>query len=141
MVGSSDADQKRSRVLLAYTAFVLIGVNAAVGGVLLPAQILAYGIVFTDGGEKLLDVDEGRGGGTGCCHSSIHLNIAARMQHRFEYRRFWGCQIASRPDESPLAYAWGLRAGCGRGAKSPGSRQGLACLTGALELPMLFRRR
>ena len=36
-------DQERSRVLLAYTAFVLIGVSAAVGGVLLPAQILDYG--------------------------------------------------------------------------------------------------
>ena len=37
-------DQERSRVLLAYTAFVLIGVSAAVGGVLLPAQILDYGV-------------------------------------------------------------------------------------------------
>ncbi|HYU65931.1 MAG TPA: MFS transporter [Jatrophihabitantaceae bacterium] len=36
-------DQERSRVLLAYTAFVLVGVSAAVGGVLLPAQILDYG--------------------------------------------------------------------------------------------------
>ncbi|HEY2983097.1 MAG TPA: MFS transporter [Jatrophihabitantaceae bacterium] len=37
-------DQERSRVLLAYTAFVLVGVSAAVGGVLLPAQILDYGV-------------------------------------------------------------------------------------------------
>jgi fucose permease len=36
-------DQERSRVLLAYMAFVLVGVSAAVGGVLLPAQILDYG--------------------------------------------------------------------------------------------------
>ena len=37
-------DQERARVLLAYAAFVLIGVSAAVGGVLLPAQILDYGV-------------------------------------------------------------------------------------------------
>jgi fucose permease len=37
-------DRDRVRVILAYGAFVLVGVSAGVGGVLLPAQIEDYGV-------------------------------------------------------------------------------------------------
>ncbi|MFC6016509.1 MFS transporter [Plantactinospora solaniradicis] len=41
---SSTGARRRPAVLVAYAAFVLVGLTAGVGGVLLPAQILDYGV-------------------------------------------------------------------------------------------------